>query len=883
MKTNKIYKTCTYIGIVLFVALGIVFITTCVSTGQGKSGDMELVYETDFSDDDGMFVFHDPVERPISEIKNGVLHFNGKSPGGNLSIPYGRDSVTTFRLKLSPEKPNALITVLWSHERGMGHFAILNKDHIYQFTKVKNEDVFSNDSDCNIIPGEWHDISISIRGNNYKMRIDDRLAAEATLDNRLPDKGYLFLLTEESEFWVDDLRIVEETTDTDENLKSKELSFEVKYEEIGWLMKEWEETIRTKDHNRFAQLFLPEATLEFNDRKGRRTDFHGIDAIREFRLDFFKELGPLEEYRLPEPKHYEDHNDVNQSYGFRFKNKAIDEWLHFAKRDETWKIQHLEIVLPVPGSWVTNRYQVIGDKNGDGFLQGDEHGFVYSLFEDFFREPHSATGPLDELFDVDGNGYIDESEIIHTGEILFFRGFRWFSAFQPGWAVHALDLNGNDEITDNELELISGFMIGVEGIKESRNVRNDLDRWMDKSGDGQVSREEIREAKEHFIRLMIQIPCPDALFLPVPRKVSNYLDELADGNGDGRIDKDEHGIIFGSLTHYHDVSNYLERALDLNHDGKMGSNEILLALQASVLGKGIFTTKAEPPYPVVTPMDNFLDPSGDGFVDLGEINSAAAFLAGDGSVADRVSKALRGFTDWNDDGRIEAWEIEEAGTVILYPHPVNRDEPLDKNGDINGDGFIDPDELGISAGVTGKGDAPTLDERIRLVRHQLDARETEKAAADTSAGSDTGTGFQSEYYRRLGKIQDRKLAVISLATETAHVDEETASGIIVFVENAFVNVGKVRVVDRKNIENILSEYKFQSSGLVDENTAIEIGKLSGADIIVMGSINRVGGIFYLNIKLIDVKTAEIIGSNIAQEKDASGFLDMCNQVVYMLF
>ena len=180
---------------------------------------------------------------------------------------------------------------------------------------------------------------------------------------------------------------------------------------------------------------------------------------------------------------------------------------------------------------------------------------------------------------------------------------------------------------------------------------------------------------------------------------------------------------------------------------------------------------------------------------------------------------------------------------------------------------------------------PTLGDRIRFARRSAEAEEPSPGTEEAETVEDeTGeTGFRSEYYQRLGKIQDRKLAVISLDTQTARVDEETAAGIIVFVENAFVNVGKVRVVERKNIEEILAEYEFQSSALIDENTAIEIGKLSGADIIVIGSINRVGGIFYLNIKLIDVKTAEIIGSNIARAKDESEFLDMCNQAVYMLF
>jgi hypothetical protein len=162
-------------------------------------------------------------------------------------------------------------------------------------------------------------------------------------------------------------------------------------------------------------------------------------------------------------------------------------------------------------------------------------------------------------------------------------------------------------------------------------------------------------------------------------------------------------------------------------------------------------------------------------------------------------------------------------------------------------------------------------------------RRIETDVDTTSPSAQPTTLRGSDYYRKLGSIQDKKLAVVTLNVGTSQVDDETATGIVVFVENAFVNVGKVKVVDRANIQAIFEEFEFQATGVIDENTAVEIGKLSGADIIVIGSINRVGGVFYLNIKLIAVQTAEIIGSSIAQAEDATGFLEMANQAVYKLF
>ncbi|MBA7692874.1 hypothetical protein ES703_101446 [subsurface metagenome] len=91
------------------------------------------------------------------------------------------------------------------------------------------------------------------------------------------------------------------------------------------------------------------------------------------------------------------------------------------------------------------------------------------------------------------------------------------------------------------------------------------------------------------------------------------------------------------------------------------------------------------------------------------------------------------------------------------------------------------------------------------------------------------------------------------------------------------------MIDHYNIAKIVKEYEFQQRDLTDESTAVQIGKLAGADIIVIDSINYLGNKFYLNVKLINVETGEIIGSRIADAEDATGFYNMVNDAVYKLF
>jgi len=86
-----------------------------------------------------------------------------------------------------------------------------------------------------------------------------------------------------------------------------------------------------------------------------------------------------------------------------------------------------------------------------------------------------------------------------------------------------------------------------------------------------------------------------------------------------------------------------------------------------------------------------------------------------------------------------------------------------------------------------------------------------------------------------------------------------------------LKVGKLDVVDRKRIDEILEEQEFGRSGFVDEKTAFEVGKLLGAHLIAFveevkskRNIEIAGYFSKASVKIIEVQTGRILYSSVAE-------------------
>lgn len=76
-----------------------------------------------------------------------------------------------------------------------------------------------------------------------------------------------------------------------------------------------------------------------------------------------------------------------------------------------------------------------------------------------------------------------------------------------------------------------------------------------------------------------------------------------------------------------------------------------------------------------------------------------------------------------------------------------------------------------------------------------------------------------------------------------------------------VSTGEVRVMERSQMDQILREQAFQRSGACEGGEcAVEIGKLLAVDRMVVGSVGRIGEMYTIQLRVLDVGTGENVFS-----------------------
>jgi hypothetical protein len=136
------------------------------------------------------------------------------------------------------------------------------------------------------------------------------------------------------------------------------------------------------------------------------------------------------------------------------------------------------------------------------------------------------------------------------------------------------------------------------------------------------------------------------------------------------------------------------------------------------------------------------------------------------------------------------------------------------------------------------------------------------------------TGAQEAADERRGFFVDRETRLRDLANETITTTETTsrtdnsdrekeiAAVVVDLLTIKLLSSQYVMLVERSEIEQIFDELKLSRSGLVNAAEANQLGRFSGARLLVTGSVVRIDNDLYLIAKVMGAETSRLAGASV---------------------
>ncbi len=136
----------------------------------------------------------------------------------------------------------------------------------------------------------------------------------------------------------------------------------------------------------------------------------------------------------------------------------------------------------------------------------------------------------------------------------------------------------------------------------------------------------------------------------------------------------------------------------------------------------------------------------------------------------------------------------------------------------------------------------------------------------------------------------KRVAISSFEDKTGSGYSHLGSGVADMLTTALVKSAKFTVIERQELERVLSEQKLGESGLVTAETAPKIGKLLGVELLIVGSVSEFGtkenqvsgGLSFISggikrktsravvdVRLINTVTGEIVAAEKEEGEESS--------------
>lgn len=105
---------------------------------------------------------------------------------------------------------------------------------------------------------------------------------------------------------------------------------------------------------------------------------------------------------------------------------------------------------------------------------------------------------------------------------------------------------------------------------------------------------------------------------------------------------------------------------------------------------------------------------------------------------------------------------------------------------------------------------------------------------------------------------ENRIAVLPFQNNGDSTNNYLQRGIADMFTTALSQQKGLTVIERSRVSELLTEMEFSLTGVVNEKSAVELGNLSGANRVVLGSFIKLGSKIRIDARLVDVEKGEVV-------------------------
>ena len=131
--------------------------------------------------------------------------------------------------------------------------------------------------------------------------------------------------------------------------------------------------------------------------------------------------------------------------------------------------------------------------------------------------------------------------------------------------------------------------------------------------------------------------------------------------------------------------------------------------------------------------------------------------------------------------------------------------------------------------------------------------------------------------------EKNKLTLGVIPFKAEGIQEHNARILSTRLHSELIKTKKFHVVEIERIEEIINELGFQQSGLcTDTECIVRVGSLSGARLMLVGTVGKMGDFFTLDVRIIDVKTRQGIWAFPTKNERLDNLLGLMSDIAWKL-